>query len=192
MALVLFDRVKVNSTTTGSGTIVLNSTAPAGYQSFAVIGNGNTTYYTIADQSGTDWEVGVGTYYSGNSSLARTTILASSNANAAVTFGTGTKDVFVTYPAEKAVYLNTNGGTSPALGNTNVTSITFADNTVQTTAAPSNPYATNSNSSIFVNNVNITGNVTIPVGQNGLTVSPISIPSGNNIAISSGQKLVII
>jgi hypothetical protein len=188
MALIVADRVKSNTTTTGTGTVVLNTTPPTGYQSFAVIGNANTTYYTIAEQSGPNWEVGIGTYYLGNSSLARTTILASSNANAVVTFGTGTKDVFVTYPAEKAVYINDTGGTSPALGNTNVTSVTFADGSKQTTAA----YATNSNNSIFVNNVNITGNVTIPVGQNGLTISPITIPSGNNIAISTGQKLVII
>jgi len=191
MALIVADRVKSNTTTTGTGTVVLGGAA-SGYQSFAVIGNNNTTYYTIAGQTTSEWEVGVGTYYAGNTSLSRTTILASSNANAVVTFSAGTKDVFVTYPAEKAVYLNTSGGTSPALGNTNVTSITFADNTIQTTAAAGNPYATNSNSSVFVNNTNITGNVTIATGQNGLTISPINIASGQSIAVSNGQKLVII
>jgi hypothetical protein len=103
MALVVFDRVQETSTSTGTGTITLAG-AVTGYQSFAVIGNTNTTYYTIADQSGSNWEVGIGTYYLANTSLARTTILASSNANAAVTFGAGTKSVFVTYPAEKAIY----------------------------------------------------------------------------------------
>ena len=103
MALILSDRVKVNTTTTGTGTVVLASTAPTGYQSFAVIGDNNTTYYTIAGQTTSEWEVGIGTYYLANSSLSRTTILASSNANAAVTFSAGTKDVFVTYPAEKSV-----------------------------------------------------------------------------------------
>ena len=103
MALVLNDRVQETSTSTGTGTITLAG-AVTGYQSFAVIGNTNTTYYTIADQSGSNWEVGIGTYYLANTSLARTTILASSNANAVVTFGAGTKSVFVTYPAEKAVY----------------------------------------------------------------------------------------
>jgi hypothetical protein len=188
MALIVADRVKSNTTTTGAGTVVLSNIPPVGYQSFAVIGDANTTYYTIAEQSGSDWEVGIGTYYLANSSLARTTILASSNANAVVTFGSGTKDVFVTYPAEQAVYLNDTGGTSPALGNTNVTSVTFSDGSKQTTA----PYATNSNNSVFVNNTNITGNVTISTGQNGLTISPINIPSGNSISISNGQKLVII
>lgn len=104
MALILLDRVKVNTTTTGTGTVVLASTAPAGYQSFAVIGDNNTTYYTIAGQTTSEWEVGIGTYYLANSSLSRTTILSSSAANAAVTFSAGTKDVFVTYPAEQAVY----------------------------------------------------------------------------------------
>ena len=99
MALVLFDRVKENTTTTGTGTIVLGG-AQTGYQSFAVVGNANTTYYTIADQTGSNWEVGIGTYYTGNVSLARTTILSSSNANAVANFTAGTKDVFITYPSE--------------------------------------------------------------------------------------------
>jgi hypothetical protein len=99
MALILADRVKENTTTTGTGTIVLGG-AQTGYQSFAVIGNANLTYYTIADQSGPNWEVGIGTYYSGNVSLARTTILSSSNAGAVANFTAGTKDVFVTYPSE--------------------------------------------------------------------------------------------
>jgi hypothetical protein len=102
MALVLKDRVKEGTTTSGTGTVVLNGAA-TGYQSFAVIGNNNTTYYTIA--GGSDYEVGIGTYYSGNTSLSRNTILASSNANAAVVLS-GSYDVFVTYPAEEAVYLN--------------------------------------------------------------------------------------
>jgi hypothetical protein len=99
MALVLKDRVKSNTTTTGTGTIVLGGAA-LGYQSFAVIGNTNSTYYTIADSTAGDWEVGIGTYYSGNTSLTRDTVLSSSNSSALVNFTTGTKDVFVTQPAE--------------------------------------------------------------------------------------------
>jgi hypothetical protein len=116
MALVQKDRVKEGTTTSGTGTVVLNGAA-TGYQSFAVIGNANTTYYTIA--GGSDYEVGIGTYYSGNTSLSRDTILASSNANAAVTLS-GTYDVFVTYPAEAAVYLN-GGNAVFANGSSNVT-----------------------------------------------------------------------
>jgi len=109
VALILSDRVKSNTTTTGTGTVVLSATAPTGYQSFAVIGDNNTTYYTIAGQTTSEWEVGIGTYYAGNSSLSRTTILASSAANAAVTFSAGTKDVFVTYPAERSVNKDATG-----------------------------------------------------------------------------------
>lgn len=99
MALVLKDRVKSNTTTTGTGTIVLGGAA-LGYQSFAVIGNGNSTYYTIADSTAGDWEVGIGEYVSANTSLIRSTVLSSSNSSALVNFAAGTKDVFVTQPAE--------------------------------------------------------------------------------------------
>ena len=112
MALVVADRVKDTTTTTGTGTVTLSGTAPTGYQNFAVIGNGNTTYYTIA--GGSEWEVGVGTYATSGPTLARTTVLASTNGGNAVSFSAGTKDVFVTYPAEVATALTnpvpTNGG----------------------------------------------------------------------------------
>jgi hypothetical protein len=98
MALVLADRVKETTTTTGTGTVTLLG-ASTGYQSFSVIGNGNTTYYTIAGQTGSEWEVGIGTYTSSGTTLARNTVLSSSNANALVNFSAGTKDVFVTMPA---------------------------------------------------------------------------------------------
>jgi hypothetical protein len=99
MALVLKDRVKETTTSTGTGTITLAGAA-VGYQSFSVIGNSNTTYYTIADQTGSNWEVGIGTYTASGTTLARTTVLSSSNAGSLVNFGAGTKDVFVTYPSE--------------------------------------------------------------------------------------------
>jgi len=102
MALVIADRVKDSTTTTGTGTVTLSGTAATGYQNFSVIGNGNTTYYTIAGQGTTEWEVGVGTYTSSGTTLARTTVLSSSNSGAAVNFSAGTKDVFVTYPSEYA------------------------------------------------------------------------------------------
>lgn len=101
MALVLADRVKETTTVAGTGTATLLG-ASAGYQSFAVIGNGNTTYYTIAGQTGSEWEVGIGTYTSSGTTLARTTVLSSSNSGSLVTFSAGTKDVFVTYPASVA------------------------------------------------------------------------------------------
>ena len=102
MALVLADRVKETTTTTGTGTVTLLG-ASTGYQSFAVVGNANITYYTIAGQTGSEWEVGIGTYTLVGTLLARTTVLASSNAGSAVNFSAGTKDVFVTYPAGRSV-----------------------------------------------------------------------------------------
>jgi hypothetical protein len=101
MALVLADRVQETTTVAGTGTATLLG-AVSGYQSFAVIGNGNTTYYTIAAQSGTEWEVGIGTYASSGTTLARTTVLSSSNSGSLVSFSAGPKNVFVTYPSSVA------------------------------------------------------------------------------------------
>ena len=99
MAFVLADQVKETTTTAGTGTVTLDG-ASTGYQSFAAIGYANTTYYTIAGQTGSEWEVGIGTYTASGTTLARTTVISSSNAGALVNFSAGTKDVFVTYPAE--------------------------------------------------------------------------------------------
>ena len=104
MALVVKDRVRETTTTTGTGTITLGGAA-TGFQSFSVIGNANTTFYTIQLANTNEWEVGIGTYTSSGTTLSRDTILESSNGGSAVNFSAGTKDVFVTYPAEKAIYL---------------------------------------------------------------------------------------
>ena len=123
MALVLDDRVQETTTTTGTGTVTLLG-AVSGYQSFSVIGNANTTYYTIAGQITSEWEVGLGTYTSSGTTLARTTVLDSSNGGSLVNFSAGTKSVFVTYPASQAVLLTgtqtlTNKTlTSPVVGGT--------------------------------------------------------------------------
>lgn len=108
MAIVLKDRVKETTTVTGTGTVTLLG-AVEGYQGFSAIGNGNTTYYTIANPEDGSWEVGIGTYTASGTTLSRTTVLASSNAGSLVDFGLGTKDVFVTYPAEKAIYEEATG-----------------------------------------------------------------------------------
>jgi len=102
MAFVLADRVKETTTTTSTGTVTLLG-ASTGFQSFSAIGNGNSTYYTIAGQTTSEWEVGIGTYTSSGTTLSRTTVLASSNSGSLVNFSAGTKDVFVTYPSERAV-----------------------------------------------------------------------------------------
>lgn len=115
MALVVKDRVKVTATTTGTGTFTLGA-AVAGYQAFSVIGDGNTTYYAISGQGSTEWEVGLGTYATAGTTLARTVVLSSSNSNLAVNFSAGTKDVFCTYPAEKSVTSDSPTLVTPALG----------------------------------------------------------------------------
>jgi hypothetical protein len=102
MPLVLKDRVQETTTTTGTGTVTLAGSV-TGFQSFSVIGNGNTTYYSITD--GTDWEVGIGTYTASGTTLSRDVILESSNSGSAVNFSAGSKNVFVTYPAEQATTL---------------------------------------------------------------------------------------
>jgi len=102
MALVLADRIKETTTTTGTGTITLAG-AVAGFRAFSIIGNGSTTYYVIAGQTTTEWEVGLGTYTAAGTTLARNTVLASSNFGTLVNFSAGTKDVWCNYPAHKAV-----------------------------------------------------------------------------------------
>jgi hypothetical protein len=125
MALVLADRVKETTTSTGTTAITLAGAA-TGYQTFSsAIGNANTTYYTIADQGGANWEVGIGTYTSAGNTLSRDTVLASSNAGSLVTFTSGTKDVFVTYPAERALYTGGPLGTPSSGTLTNATGYTY-------------------------------------------------------------------
>ena len=110
MTLVVKDRVKETTLTTGTGALSLSGAA-AGFQSFAVVGNGNTTYYAITEPSTAAWEVGLGTYTLSGTTLARTTVLSSSNGGAAVDFAVGVKDVFVTYPAVAALSTLTDRGT---------------------------------------------------------------------------------
>ena len=162
MALIVKDRVKETTTTTGTGTVTLAG-ASTGFQSFAAIGNGNTTYYAIT--SGNDYEVGLGTYTASGTTLSRTTILESSNSGSAITLS-GTSDVFCTYPAEKAVVQdNTNTGVAPQFGATN---------------------------GIFVNNDTINTDYTFPTNYNGMSAGTITIASGITVTIPSGQRWVIL
>ena len=110
MALVVKDRVKETATTTGTGAVTLGG-AVTGFESFSsALANSDTTYYAISHRNADEWEVGLGTYNAGV--LTRTTILESSNSDSAVSFTAGTKDVFITLPADKAVYLDANDALS--------------------------------------------------------------------------------
>jgi hypothetical protein len=116
MALVINDRVKESSTTTGTGAIALGG-AVSGFETFAAgIGNSNTTYYAIHNQGTSEWEVGLGTLDGTSANLTRTTPISSSNSDSAVDFGAGTKDVFCTMPASKTVYLDNSDNPVGAAG----------------------------------------------------------------------------
>ena len=117
MALVINDRVKETSTTTGTGTLDLAG-AVTGFETFvAGIATGNTTYYTIFNQGTTEWEVGLDTVTDATpDTLSRTSVYSSSNGDSAVNFTSGTKDVFCTMPASKTVYYDASASTTPITG----------------------------------------------------------------------------
>jgi hypothetical protein len=132
MALVVNDRVKETSTTTGTGTINLAG-ASLGFETFvAGIGNSNTTYYAIVNENG-EFEVGLGTVTdAAPDTLARTTVISSSNSDSAVNFSAGTKDVFCTLPASKSVILDASGNIVANNGSalTNLNASNLASGTV--------------------------------------------------------------
>ena len=115
MAFVINDRVKENSTTSGTGTFTLDG-ATTGFETFSsAIGNANTTYYTIHTQNAAEFEVGIGTVGAGT--LARETVISSSNSDALVDFSAATtKDVFCTMPASKVAYIDDTDQTINAAG----------------------------------------------------------------------------
>ena len=124
MALVINDRVKETTTTTGTGAVSLAG-AVTGFETFAAgIGNSNTVYYCIAHQDQAEFEVGLGTLDGDSSDLTRTTVISSSNSDSAVDFSAGTKDVFCTLPASKLIFED--GSNNVAFGGaiTGVTNLT--------------------------------------------------------------------
>jgi hypothetical protein len=150
MALVVKDRVRVTTASTGTGTITLGAAVNA-FQDFSVIGDGNTTYYAIVDSTAGDWEVGIGTYTASGTTLSRDTILESSSGGTAVSFGAGIKDVFVTYPAEKAVYFD-------AANAVNIDNIQIDGNTISSTNTNGNIDLTpNGTGEVNITKVDIAG-----------------------------------
>jgi len=198
MALTLKDRVLETAAAPGTGAVTLLG-AVTGYQTFsAAIGNGNTCYYTIADQSGANWEVGIGTYSSSGNTLARTTVLSSSNAGSTVNFASGTQNVFVTYPSEKAVYLDASGNVQPSLGTATFSSITDSGLTSGrvTYAGTSGLLQDSANltfngTTLTANTLNLTNALGVAYGGTGLTTLTSGyIPYGNGTgAFSSSANL---
>jgi len=171
MALVVKDRVKETSTTTGTGTLTLAG-AVTDYQAFSAIGDGNTTYYSIALTGGDEWEVGLGTYTASGTTLSRDTILASSNAGSAVNFSAGDKEVFCVYPAGKAVYGDANGDV--------------------TVAGSINGQELEASNGIVLNNTTISTNYTFPTGYNGMSVGPVTVSGGVTVTVPSGQTWLVL
>lgn len=126
MSFVIADRVQETTTTVGTGTLALDG-AVQGFQSFTAVGNGNTTYYTI--QGTTQWEVGIGTY--STNTLTRDTVISSSLGGAKLSLTAGTKQVFVTLPAEKTVIVPTSS-TNHAVVRYDGTTGTVIQNSVTT------------------------------------------------------------
>jgi len=164
MALILKDRVKETTTVTSTGTATLLG-AVAGYQAFSVIGTGNTCYYTIAAQTGNQWEVGIGTFTSPDQ-LSRDTVLDSSNSGSLVNFSAGTKDVFITQPAEKSVYtdatniVNTSGNGANVVTFTQVNTTNLVASTATLTAGTITANASNATditNKTYVDNLVTTG-----------------------------------
>jgi hypothetical protein len=171
MALVLADRVQDVTTTTGTGTVTLANTPPTGFQSFAVIGNGNTTYYTI--YGGNDWEVGIGVYTAVGTSLSRDTVLSSSTGTSLINFGAGEKTVFVTYPSERSVNEDAAGNVNIDITG-NAATATRATNLAAGTAG-SVPYQTAANTTAFL--ASASG---VLVGGNPPTFSTTPTLTGSN------------
>jgi hypothetical protein len=167
MALVLADRVQETSASTGTGSMVLAGAA-AGYVSFSVIGNNNTTFYCITNPGTNEWEVGIGTYTLSTTTLARTTVLSNYlGTTALVSFSAGTKSVFVTYPSSRSVNL---------------------DQSTNTANAPQ----FNATNGLFVNSLTVSSNYTVPVGSSAHSVGPVTINSGITVTVSSGSRWLVL
>ena len=189
MALVVYDRVLQTGTANTTVSFSLSGTV-TGYQSFAVVGDGNTTYYSATD--GTNWETGLGTYASSGTVLTRTTVLQSSNSGSAVTFS-GTVTVWIDYTASKSIYKDANGNitansftpgwtaTATAAGTTNLTVAStyyqrFTGTSAQTVLLPS--ATTVALGQGFIIDNDSTGNITLQDNASGALGSIVSGMAG--------------
>jgi hypothetical protein len=178
MALVVKDRVRETSTSTGTANVILNGAVQA-FQSFSVIGDGNTTYYAIVDAATGDWEVGIGTYTLSTTTLTRDTILESSSGGTAINFTANVKDVFVTYPAERAVYGDA----------TNVvTGYTITGGSINNTPIGATTASTGAFTNLAGSNVNLTGGAIngTSVGASTASTGSFTDLAGTNVSLTGG------
>lgn len=186
MALVVKDRVKETATTTGTGAVTLGG-AVTGFESFSsALANSDTTYYAISHRNADEWEVGLGTYNSGV--LTRTTILESSNSDSAVSFTAGTKDVFITLPADKAVYLDA----SDALSTGNIVTTGYIRGPASFTIDPA-AHGDNTGTLIVAGNLQVDGTTTT-VNSSNLSVSDLNITVAQgaaNAGAANGAGLTV-
>jgi hypothetical protein len=167
MAHITADRVRDTSTSTGTGNFTVSGSSPTGFRTLsAVLSVADTFYYAIQSQGLNEWEVGLGTYSSANV-FARTTVLSSSNAGAAVTFSAGTKDVFLTLAASKTIQRNNDGSVYDASGG-------GTDNI------------------FFLNGITVTTNYTLPTNYNAGTFGPVTVNNGVTVTIPSGSVWTVV
>lgn len=165
MAFVIADRVKETTTTTGTGTITLVG-AVTNFETFtANLSNSDTTYYAIVDSTNNAFEVGLGTFTSSGTTLARSTVIASSNSNSAVNFGAGTKEVFITIPASKMVVED--GSNNVAIGGT-VTASAFSGSGASLTGVD----VVNDTSPQLGGNLDLNGNDIVTTSNADLELAP--------------------
>lgn len=180
MALVFADLVQESTSTTGTGTLTLTG-ATTGNQTFAAIGNANTTYYRI--KSGTSNEVGIGTYTLSGTTLSRDTVLYSTaGGTTKITVGADAV-VSCVYPAEKIVILDASNNATP-LGAATGTSFTASAAVTGSVVSATN--------GILINNKTIGATYTLPSGYNGSSVGPVTLSSGVVVTVPTGQRWVVL
>jgi prefoldin subunit 5 len=191
MALVINDRVKETTTTTGTGAVSLAG-AVTGFETFAAgIGNSNTVYYCIAHQTAAEFEVGLGTLDGDSSDLTRTTVISSSNSDSAVDFSAGTKDVFCTIPASKLIFEDANndatiGRNLTVTGDLTITGDDITMNT-NTSGAALIGDGTNFNPVAISGDITIAANGTAAIGSGVIVNADI-----NSSAAIADSKLATI
>ena len=167
MALVLADRVRETTDTAGTGAVALDG-AVTSYQSFSQgIGDSNSTYYTIAAPLLDEWEVGIGTYTLSTDTLSRDTVLYSSNGGTLVNFTLGAKDVFVTQPAERTVFVDL------------YNAMRGANNA-------------NAGLAVSIFSSQSQGSLVFPPYANGMSLGPLNIGSGSSITVAPGQYWLLV